>query len=55
MPSFAISKADMVISGILSIDHIKDHVPSVALLLSLIPRSVLEVFTVKLLKILTNE
>ncbi|XP_022710242.1 large subunit GTPase 1 homolog isoform X1 [Varroa jacobsoni] len=41
-PNFVSSKAEMVINGILPIDQLRDHVPPVSLLLSLIPRHVLE-------------
>ncbi|KAK7579639.1 hypothetical protein V9T40_000268 [Parthenolecanium corni] len=42
MPSFALTKADMIINGILPIDQMKDHVPSINLICTLIPRSILE-------------
>lgn len=42
MPSFATTKADMVVHGILPVDQMKDHVPPINLLTSLIPRHVLE-------------
>lgn len=42
MPSFALTKADMIINGILPIDQMKDHVPSINLICILIPRSILE-------------
>lgn len=42
MPSFVLTKADMVINGILPIDQMRDHVPPVNLVASLIPRHVLE-------------
>lgn len=32
MPSFVCTKADMLLNGILPIDHLKDHVPAVTLL-----------------------
>ncbi|XP_022913612.2 large subunit GTPase 1 homolog [Onthophagus taurus] len=42
MPSFVFSKADMVINGILPIDQMRDHVPPINLVSSLIPRRVIE-------------
>lgn len=42
MPSFALSKAEMVCWGVLPVDQMRDCVPPVALVASLIPRRVLE-------------
>lgn len=42
MPSFVCTKADMILNGILPIDQMRDHVPPVTLLTTLIPRHVLE-------------
>lgn len=42
MPSFCTTKADMILNGILPIDQMRDHVPPVNLLCTLIPRHVLE-------------
>lgn len=42
MPSFVFTKADMILSGILSIDQMRDHVPAVNLLCTEIPRHILE-------------
>ncbi|XP_063235188.1 large subunit GTPase 1 homolog [Bacillus rossius redtenbacheri] len=42
MPSFVLTKADMVVSGILPVDQMRDHVPPVTLVASLVPRHVLE-------------
>ncbi|XP_023330316.1 large subunit GTPase 1 homolog [Eurytemora carolleeae] len=42
MPSVVASKADMVLNGILGVDQLRDHVPSIQLLLQLIPTHVLE-------------
>lgn len=42
MPSFVFTKAEMVVSGILPIDQMRDHVPPVNLVSSLIPRHVIE-------------
>ncbi|XP_067006553.2 large subunit GTPase 1 homolog [Anabrus simplex] len=42
MPSFVFTKAEMVVNGILPIDQMRDHVPPVTLVASLIPRHVLE-------------
>lgn len=42
MPSFALSRSDMVLNGILSIDHMRDYLSPVALLLTRIPRSYFE-------------
>lgn len=44
MPSFVFSKADMILNGILPIDEMRDHVPAVNQLCTLIPRHVLENF-----------
>ncbi|XP_002099792.3 large subunit GTPase 1 homolog [Drosophila yakuba] len=42
MPSFVLTKADMLLNGILPIDQMRDHVPAVNLLCERIPRHVLE-------------
>uniref|UniRef100_H9G8S3 Large subunit GTPase 1 homolog n=1 Tax=Anolis carolinensis TaxID=28377 RepID=H9G8S3_ANOCA len=42
MPSFVSTKAEMICSGILPIDQMRDHVPPVSLVCQRIPRSVLE-------------
>ena len=42
MPSFVSTKSDMIINGILPIDQMRDHVPPVTAVASLIPRHVLE-------------
>lgn len=42
MPSFVLTKADMVLNGILPIDQLRDHVPPVNVLCSQIPRHILE-------------
>uniref|UniRef100_A0A1I8P9X9 Large subunit GTPase 1 homolog n=1 Tax=Stomoxys calcitrans TaxID=35570 RepID=A0A1I8P9X9_STOCA len=42
MPSFVLTKADMILNGILPIDQMRDHVPAVNLLCSRVPRHVLE-------------
>ncbi|XP_069690184.1 large subunit GTPase 1 homolog [Periplaneta americana] len=42
MPSFVCTKAEMVVNGILPIDQLRDHVPPVTLVASLIPRHELE-------------
>ncbi|KAJ9599173.1 hypothetical protein L9F63_010350, partial [Diploptera punctata] len=42
MPSFVFTKAEMVVNGILPIDHMRDHVPPVTLVATLIPRRELE-------------
>ncbi|XP_055625159.1 large subunit GTPase 1 homolog [Toxorhynchites rutilus septentrionalis] len=42
MPSFCATKADMILNGILPIDQMRDHVPPVNRLCTLIPRHVLE-------------
>uniref|UniRef100_A0A0A9WJ77 Large subunit GTPase 1 homolog n=3 Tax=Lygus hesperus TaxID=30085 RepID=A0A0A9WJ77_LYGHE len=41
-PSLVATKADMVLNGILPVDQLRDHVPSIGLLCQLIPRHVLE-------------
>ncbi|XP_068175209.1 large subunit GTPase 1 homolog [Antennarius striatus] len=42
MPSFVSTKAEMICSGILPIDQMRDHVPAVSLVCQTIPRYVLE-------------
>ncbi|XP_078062323.1 large subunit GTPase 1 homolog, partial [Mustelus asterias] len=42
MPSFVSTKAEMVCSGILPIDQMRDHVPPVSLVCQHVPRHVLE-------------
>lgn len=42
MPSFVLTKAEMILNGILPIDQMRDHVPAVNILCSQIPRHVLE-------------
>ncbi|KAM9762269.1 large subunit GTPase 1 homolog [Menidia menidia] len=42
MPSFVSTKAEMICSGILPIDQMRDHVPAVSLICQTIPRNVLE-------------
>ncbi|XP_059489628.1 large subunit GTPase 1 homolog [Neocloeon triangulifer] len=42
MPTFVCTKADMVTNGILPVDQLRDHLPPVNLIASLIPRHVLE-------------
>ncbi|RLU22949.1 hypothetical protein DMN91_005227 [Ooceraea biroi] len=42
MPNFVCTKADMILNGILPIDQMRDHVPAITLLATLIPRHVLE-------------
>ncbi|XP_032193286.1 large subunit GTPase 1 homolog isoform X1 [Mustela erminea] len=42
MPSFVSTKAEMICSGILPIDQMRDHVPPVSLVCQNIPRHVLE-------------
>ncbi|XP_077463299.1 large subunit GTPase 1 homolog [Stigmatopora argus] len=42
MPSFVSTKADMICSGILPIDQMRDHVPAASLVCQTIPRHVLE-------------
>ncbi|XP_058494415.1 large subunit GTPase 1 homolog [Solea solea] len=42
MPSFVSTKAEMICSGILPIDQMRDHVPAASLVCQLIPRHVLE-------------
>ncbi|XP_045474530.1 large subunit GTPase 1 homolog isoform X1 [Harmonia axyridis] len=42
MPSFAFTKADLVINGILRIDEMRNHVPPITLVACLIPRHVIE-------------
>lgn len=42
MPSFVLTKAEMILNGILPIDQMRDHVPAVNVLCTQIPRHVLE-------------
>lgn len=42
MPSFICTKAEMILNGILAIDQMRDHVPAITLLATLIPRHILE-------------
>lgn len=42
MPSFVLTKADMILNGILPIDQMRDHVPAVNVLCTHIPRHTLE-------------
>lgn len=42
MPSFVSTKAEMICSGILPIDQMRDHVPAVSLVCQNIPRHILE-------------
>lgn len=42
MPSFVLTKADMILNGILPIDQMRDHVPPVNVLCTQIPRHILE-------------
>ncbi|XP_034035843.1 large subunit GTPase 1 homolog [Thalassophryne amazonica] len=42
MPSFLSTKAEMICSGILPIDQMRDHVPAVSLVCQTVPRHVLE-------------
>ncbi|XP_050453001.1 large subunit GTPase 1 homolog isoform X1 [Cataglyphis hispanica] len=42
MPSFVCTKADMILNGILPIDQMRDHVPAITLLATLVPKHVLE-------------
>lgn len=42
MPSFVSTKAEMILNGILPIDQMRDHVPAITLLATLIPRYILE-------------
>lgn len=42
MPSFVCTKAEMILNGILPIDQMRDHVPPVTLLGTLIPRHIIE-------------
>lgn len=42
MPSFVFTKAEMFLNGILPVDQMRDHVPPINLITSLIPRHILE-------------
>lgn len=42
MPSFVLTKAEMILNGILPIDQMRDHVPAVNILCAQIPRHILE-------------
>ncbi|KAK3593256.1 hypothetical protein CHS0354_012346 [Potamilus streckersoni] len=41
-PSFAVTKADLIINGVLSIDQMREHIPPISLVCELIPKQVLE-------------
>ncbi|KAL3862415.1 hypothetical protein ACJMK2_008381 [Sinanodonta woodiana] len=41
-PSFAVTKADLIINGVLPIDQMREHIPPVSLVCELIPKPVLE-------------
>nr|CAH8825349.1 unnamed protein product [Trichobilharzia regenti] len=43
MPSFAYSKADLIVAGILSIDEMRDYLAPIGLVCERIPRDVLEI------------
>jgi len=43
-PAFVATKAEMIISGILPIDQMRDHVPPIQLVVSIFPRDFLENF-----------
>lgn len=56
MPSFCTTKADMILNGILPIDQMRDHVPPVNLLCTVIPRHILEdTYGIMIAKPLENE
>lgn len=42
LPSFCVTKADMILNGILPIDQMRDYVPPVNTLCTMIPRHILE-------------
>lgn len=42
MPSFVLTKAEMILNGILPIDQMRDHVPPVNVLCTQLPRHILE-------------
>lgn len=42
MPSFVATKAEMICSGILQIDQMRDHIPPISLVCQRIPRHILE-------------
>lgn len=42
MPSFVCTKSEMILNGILPIDQMRDHVPPITLLGTLIPRHIIE-------------
>lgn len=42
MPSFICTKSEMILNGILPIDQMRDHVPPITLLGTLIPRHIIE-------------
>ncbi|KAK9294770.1 hypothetical protein QLX08_010712 [Tetragonisca angustula] len=42
MPSFVCTKSEMILNGVLPIDQMRDHVPPITLLGTLIPRHVIE-------------
>ncbi|CAL4164941.1 unnamed protein product, partial [Meganyctiphanes norvegica] len=55
-PAFVATKAEMIISGILPIDQMRDHVPSINLVTSIYPRDFLEnTYSIRLPKPLEGE
>ena len=42
MPMFVSTKADMIVSGILPVDQMRDYLPPISLICQHIPRAVLE-------------
>ncbi|XP_056421357.1 large subunit GTPase 1 homolog [Hyla sarda] len=51
MPSFVSTKAEMICSGILPIDQMRDHVPPISLIAQRIPRDVMEaIYSVNIIR-----
>lgn len=42
MPSFALSRSEMILNGILSIDHMREYISPIELLLTRVPRKYME-------------
>lgn len=56
MPSFALSRSEMILNGILSIDHMREYLSPVELLLTRVPRRYFEkIYSVMLTSIANGD
>lgn len=56
MPSFALSRSEMILNGILSIDHMREYLSPIELLLTRVPRIYLEkIYSVMLTNIIDDD